>query len=453
MRFLPTTALTLFFLNFSFGQVTVGNTTLTEEVVVDNLDTPWEILWGPDDYIWITERGGTISRIDPDTYAVDELLTINEVYEESESGLLGMALHPDFTNPSTAFVYLVYTYDEGGGNQVEKLVRYTFDGTDLVSPTTLLDDIPANNNHSGSRIIITPDEKILMTTGDAQNTSLSQNESSLAGKVLRIDLDGGIPDDNPDPLSYVYTIGHRNPQGLVLGNNDILYSSEHGPSNDDEINIIEEDGNYGWPTVQGYCNSTSEQTFCNNNDVTEPIIAWTPTLAVAGLDYYNHPAIPEWQNSLLLTTLKERDFRVLQLNIDGNAIEDEAVYFNNKYGRLRDVCVSPDGAIYFSTSNRDGRGSPTTDDDRIIKLENEDYIPTGTGNKINAEQLQFFPNPVKEILHTSVSGEITVYDFASKPLIQTYGETVNISNLVSGVYLVKVLTEDGQQHIGKVIKQ
>lgn len=451
MRYLITSFLFLFSIT-TFSQITVGNTNVSVEVVAENLDTPWEILWGPDDHIWFTERGGTVSRMKPETNAIDEVLTINEVYEQSESGLLGMALHPDFNEPSTAFVYLVYTYDEGGGNQVERLARYTFNGTDLVSPLVLLDDIPANNNHSGSRIIITPDKKILMTTGDAQNTSLSQNTNSLAGKILRIDLDGGIPADNPDPSSYIYTIGHRNPQGLVWASNDIVYSSEHGPSSDDEINIINEDENYGWPNVYGYCDSGSEQTFCTNNGVTEPIEAWTPTLAVAGLDYYNHPAIPEWQNSLLLTTLKESDFRVLELNASGSDVINETVYFNGQYGRLRDICVSPEGVIYFSTSNRDGRGSPDAKDDRIIKLENEAYVPTGTGFYDSIDRT-YYPNPTKGLVHLSEVGEIKVYDQSSTMLLETQGDVVDLSRLKPGIYFVEVINSRGEKQMSKVVKQ
>jgi aldose sugar dehydrogenase len=188
--------------------------------------------------------------------------------------LLGMVLHPDFTNQP--FVYVVYNYSSGGYK--EKVVRFSFTGTALNSPFTIIDNIPAASIHNGSRLVITPDLKLFITTGDAANTALSQNTSSLAGKILRLNLDGTVPADNPLPGNPVWSWGHRNPQGLVFANN-ILYSSEHGPNTDDEVNIIEKGRNYGWPNVAGFCNTTAEQTFCSANNVVEPQKAWTPTIA------------------------------------------------------------------------------------------------------------------------------------------------------------------------------
>jgi glucose/arabinose dehydrogenase len=358
------------FLLESKSQILIGTTEIDTNTIATDLDTPWEILWGPDDMIWITEREGRVSRIDPETGNKEVLLEITDIVSESEeSGMLGMVLHPNFMHPDSQFVYLVYTYVSGGN--VERLVRYTFDSDTLRDEFILLDGIPAGYYHIGSRVIILPDRTILMSTGDVGSASYALDTNRLHGKFLRLNLDGSIPDDNPIPGSYVWSLGHRNPQGLVRAPSGIIYSSEHGPADNDEVNIIVKEGNYGWPEVHGFCDLPDEQTYCTANNAVEPIAAWTPTLAVCGIDFYDHYAIPEWQNSILLVTLKEDDLRVLKLNASGDTIVSEDTYFNNYFGRLRDVCVSPDGKIYLATSNQDGRANspfPTAQDDRIIEI-------------------------------------------------------------------------------------
>lgn len=427
------------------AQVVLDSTELDIRIVAQNLSVPWEILWGPDDKIWFTERPGRVSRVDPATGTVEQLLTISEVVAQGESGLLGMVLHPNFTHPDSQFVYLAYTYNAPG--RTERLVRYTYSDDKLVSPLILLDNIPAANTHNGSRLVISPDRKIFMSTGDAQNTALSQNTSSLAGKILRLNLDGSIPADNPFPGNPVWSYGHRNPQGLVLAPNGILYSSEHGPNTDDELNIIQRGRNFGWPSVNGFCNLPAEQTFCAANNVAEPIMAWTPTLAVAGLDYYDHPSIPEWRHALLMTTLKEDDLRVLRLNTEGDAVLSESIHFNNSFGRLRDVCVGPDGAVYLATSNRDGRannGFPVAEDDRIIQLVNLSYTTPVTG--LSERRPVFYPNPAGNTLHLHVAGgqKIRLFDLHMRLLMnETYLTSLDISQLPSGMYWLEVQTDTG----------
>jgi glucose/arabinose dehydrogenase len=361
-------ALVAFCLQLTNAQLLqLDSTELTVQVIAENLDTPWEILWGPDDMIWMTERKGLVSRIDPETGNKEVLLDIIEIVDEGlENGLLGMALHPNFEHPDSQFVYLVYTIFTQ--SRTERLVRYTFDSDTLIDELILLDGIDAALNHTGSRLQILPDRTILMSTGDAGSSGVSQDTLALAGKILRINLDGSVPEDNPIPDSHVWSIGHRNPQGLVRAPNGIIYSSEHGPSNDDEINIIEKDRNYGWPDVMGFCDLSAEQTFCTAYNVAEPIAAWTPTLAVCGLDYYDHDAIPEWKNTLLLTTLKARRVVALKLSQDGRSVLQEEEFFHQWWGRLRDICISPDGRVFIAVSNADGRGTIQPGDDRIVEI-------------------------------------------------------------------------------------
>jgi aldose sugar dehydrogenase len=318
-------------------------------IVKSGLNFPWEIIWGKDDHIWMTERDGRISRIDPSNGNSTFTFTIPEVVSNGEGGLLGMALHPDFAQ--NGFLYVVYDY-ENNGNYREKLVRYIYANNTLNDPFILLDGVIANVNHDGSRLWITNEAnpKIFMTTGDALDQSLPQNINTLNGKVLRLNLDGTVPPDNPFSNNPVWTYGHRNPEGLVMVN-DILYSSEHGPAIEDEINIIEESRNYGWPNVKGPCNG-AEISFCDTNNVKEPI--WSSgnsTIAVCGLDYYNKDLIPEWKNSLLMMTLKNSSIRQMKLSNDGLSIAQTQTFFKDQWGRLRDLCISPSGKVYVCTSN------------------------------------------------------------------------------------------------------
>ncbi len=324
-----------------------GAVEIQTRVLKDNLNFPWEILWGPDNKIWMTERGGKISRVDTATGTITPVFTIPDVSSQGEGGLLGMVLHPDFT--TSPFLYVAYDYDQSG-NYKGKVVRYTYSGSTLTSPFIIIDNISASNIHNGCRLLISSDAKLFITTGDASDQSNPQNNASVNGKILRLNLDGSIPSDNPTVGSPVWTKGHRNPQGLVFANN-MLYSSEHGPDSDDEVNIIEKGRNYGWPDVRGYCNESAEQTFCSANNIKEPIKAWTPTLAVSGMSFYNSDLIPQWKNSLLLATLKNS--RLMQLKLDDvhTSVIETNEFFANDYGRMRDVCISPDGKVYICTSN------------------------------------------------------------------------------------------------------
>lgn len=321
------------------------------------LNFPWEILWGKDDHLWITERPGRISKIDPKTGNVIFTAAIQDVATRGEGGLLGMVQHPDFL--SNGFLYVVYNYDKAG-SYTEKVVRLRFSNNALTEPLVLIDNIPAASIHNGSKLVITADSKLIITTGDAANTQASQELNSLSGKILRINLDGTIPSDNPFPNNPVWSFGHRNPQGLVLIN-DKLYASEHGPSIEDEVNLIQKGRNHGWPNVNGPCDG-SEVNFCTTNNVVTPI--WSSggsTIAVAGIDYYNNDRIGRWKNSILMTTLKDATMYQLKLNGSGH-VESVTEFFRSNWGRLRDLCISPAGRVYICTSNGGGN-------DRIVEIQ------------------------------------------------------------------------------------
>ncbi|WP_062057952.1 PQQ-dependent sugar dehydrogenase [Aquimarina longa] len=331
--------------------------------LTSTLSVPWELVWGPDNFLWVTERNGKISRINPDSKEQQLLYTIPNVAQVGESGLLGMVHHPDFDkNP---YLYLVYTYT-GDHGLLERLVRFTYTNNRLANETILIDKIPANSNHNGSRILITPDMHLIMTTGDAGNTNFSQDMKSLSGKVLRLNLDGSIPDDNPFKGSYIYSLGHRNAQGLALHPNGTLYSSEHGPSSDDEINIIKPGKNYGWSEVKGIIDTPNEKAFAANTEVIESIFDWTPTIAPSDLIYYTGDRIPEWTNKLLVSVLKDQKIIALTLSKDGTKIIEEKAFFDKQFGRIRDIAISPKGRVFIAT-NGNSYGD-TSNTHRIIEI-------------------------------------------------------------------------------------
>lgn len=364
------------------GHLQLDSSVLIMTEVAGDLEVPWEVTYGSDDRLWFTEQKGTVTRLNPETGEQKVLLQLPDVHYKKSRGLLGMALHPDLSREP--YVYLHYNFAFETENKIEeirsRLVRYTYQGDTLTDPEILLDSIPGKSYHNGSRIIITPDQKLFISIGDVGATELAQDLDHITGKILRMNLDGSVPEDNPFPNSLIWTWGHRNPQGLVYAPNGNIYSSGHGPNNDDEVNLIRKGSNYGWPYVEGYCDVENEKQFCKDSSVVEPLIAWTPTIAVAGLDYYAHETIPEWQNSLLLVNLKGRALRALDLNEAGDAVSQEHIFFQKHFGRMRDLAVAPNGDVYLATSNQDWhpRLQPFMYDslpeggDRIIRLQKAD---------------------------------------------------------------------------------
>ncbi len=341
---------------------TPSGTTLTVETLVGGLDTVWDMIWAPDGSLWLTERPGRVSRVDVRTGSLTVLAEI-DVVERSESGLMGIALHPDF--PERPWVYLVHSYGADGGIR-NRLVRMTYENGRLGRLQPLLEGMPGRGNHNGSRIVFGPDRLLYLTMGEAGDRPLSQDRRSLGGKILRLTEDGAPAPGNPFG-SEVWSWGHRNPQGLVFRpGTDELYSSEHGPRTDDELNRIEPGGNYGWPSVAGFCDDTDERVFCGANRVVEPLHSWTPTVGIAGADFVPAGAGTDWDGDLLVVALRGESLFRAVLSADGRAVRSVERLFQGEYGRLRDVLVGTEGTVYIGTSNQDGRGRPRSNDDRIL---------------------------------------------------------------------------------------
>lgn len=332
------------------------------EVVASGLTIPWSIVFLPDGRMWITERTGTVREVSGGVLNPSPIFTVPDVSAIGEGGLMGMCLHPSFSGNS--YVYLDYTDSPTN----EKIVRYTYSGGTFTSPTVMLNGITAASFHDGGRIRFGPDGKLYISTGDGGTAANAQSLSSLNGKILRVNDDGTIPADNPfastaGARGEIWTLGHRNPQGFDWDpNTGVMWESEHGPSGFDgpegydEINAIVKGSNYGWPTVVGSTPTAG---------MTPPAKLYVDPVAPSGLSFYNADLMPQFKGHFFVGCL--RGSCMLNLAPSGSAIASDSKMLS-LYGRLRAITVGPEGAIYFSTSNEDGRGTPQPGDDKVYRL-------------------------------------------------------------------------------------
>ncbi len=311
-----------------------------DEIILTDLEIPWEIAFLPDGRMLVTERPGSLVLVDESK----EIIEVDSVSHIGEGGLLGLAVHPDFSQNN--WIYLYFTSEENGEivNQVE---RFQLTDNNLTDQTVIIDNMPGGFTHNGGRIKFGPDGYLYISTGDAGNPNLSQDENSLAGKILRLNDDGSIPDDNPFE-NAVWSLGHRNPQGFTWDDQERLWATEHGSSAEDELNLIQPGENYGWPIIRG-----DEE----REDMVSPVIhsGTDTTWAPAGAVYF--------QGSIYFGGL--RGSRLYQYQIEEDQLVEHLV---DKYGRLRAVSLQNE-FLYLSTSNTDGRGNPVPEDDRVIKVD------------------------------------------------------------------------------------
>lgn len=320
-------------------------------IVAGDLEVPWAIAFLPDGTLLVTERPGRLTLIADDRR---RSIDVPGVRQAGEGGLMGLALHPRFVENS--WLYVCLTGEDGAGleNRVE---RYRYDGASLSEREVIVDDIPGAHFHDGCRLAFGPDGYLYATTGDAGARDRAQDRRSLSGKILRVTDDGGVPDGNPFN-TVVYTYGHRNPQGLAWGVDGRLWSTEHGRSGlgsgFDEVNLIEAGGNYGWPVIQG--------------DETEA--GMTSPFLHSGADYTWAPGGAAYLDGRLFFS----GLRGAALYEVGPLQEGRARlrgHFHDAFGRIREVAVGPDGLLYFTTSNRDGRGRTRAGDDKIVRVSRE----------------------------------------------------------------------------------
>ncbi len=439
---------------FSVLSIVLGCTSATQpppetfamRVVATGLNQPWELVFGPDAYLWVTERTGKrILRVNPADGSISALITITEAYQRGgQDGLLGMVLHPDLLQEQgNDYIYVAYTYDAAAGAAVDlraKIRRYSYDEATqtLDDALDLIANLPGSSDHNSGRLIFGPDEKLYYSIGDQGNNQFgnaclpilaqvlptaaevrAKDWTHYPGKVLRLNLDGSIPDDNPELAgvrSHIYSYGHRNVQGLVISADGKLYAAEHGPKSDDEVNLIQAGKNYGWPHVAGYQDDQAyvygnwsaapgcaqleysdfaiptsvpqaEESDWLDPDFTPPLatfysvaddydfqnadcapnefICW-PTIAPTGIDLYPAPAdgIPGWTPSLLMTALKTGTVYRMVLHEDGTALPGEAQPLFQTTNRYRDLALNPDGHIFYVITDennytQDRSGLPT----------------------------------------------------------------------------------------------
>lgn len=327
------------------------------KVIAEHLFVPWAIAISDEGKMYVTERSGTIRIIEESTLIKEPLITFLEPFiSGGEGGLMGIALDPSYSQ--NRYMYAMHSYFEGNrvNNRVVRLVEHNNKAS---MDKILIDKIPGGQIHNGGRIKIGPDNKLYITTGDAGNALLAQDPTNKAGKILRIELDGSIPLDNPINNSPVYSIGHRNPQGLAWNSKEVLYESEHGQLAHDEINIIKPGANYGWPLVQG--NENSKDAIIQKPLIQSGDDTWAPS----GISFVNQGP---WEGKLLVANLRGQQLLSMSFNGNGTVVKNVESWLKNQYGRLREVTQDKDGSIYLTTSNSDGRGKPDSSDDKIIKL-------------------------------------------------------------------------------------
>ena len=334
------------------------------ETFARGLEAPWAIDFAPDGRAFVTERVGRIRIVDNAKLGAEPWISI-DVAAVGEAGLLGLAIDPQFAQ--NRFVYVAYTYRSGIFQLRNRLVRLREDANTGkgILDKILIDDVVGANNHDGGRVKFGPDGKLYWTVGDAQTTRYAQNLKSLNGKILRLNSDGSIPNDNPFANSYVYSYGHRNPQGLAWqSGNGRLFATEHGPSGfqgccRDEVNLIEPGKNYGWPEARGDDKKDGMISPLLHAGTSE---TWAPSGAT-------FPTEGPWAGCFLFTGLRGQTlYRALVDSADPMRVARLERHFVQQFGRLRDIVEGPDKALYLLTSNRDGRGRPGPEDDRILRL-------------------------------------------------------------------------------------
>jgi len=345
------------------------------ETVATNLEVVWSIVFAPDDRMFFTERPGRVRIIEKGKLRAAPFFTIPDVEPSGESGLMGMTLHPQFAE--NHFVYLAYAYRENGDQRV-RVARYRETGETMIDAKTIIEGIPAARYHSGTRLKFGPDAKLYITTGDATKQSQAQKLDNLGGKTLRLNDDGTVPADNPfagqtGARPEIWTYGHRNAQGMDFQpETGLMFQTEHGPSiidgvslfkrtGGDEVNVVEKGKNYGWAKISHKTRREGMET---------PIVEYSPAVAPSSGMFYRGALFPQFKGNFFFGALKGE--AIIRLVLEGRRVVSQERLVEETYGRIREIAEAVDGSIYFSTSNRDGRGDPAREDDRILRI-----VPTG----------------------------------------------------------------------------
>ncbi len=424
---------------------TLDSTTLSIDVVIDKdrVDIPWEILWGPDDKLWMTD-GPRVLTWDPNTDVIDTLL------ERPYGNGLGMTLHPNF--PITPLLFVVFDTGHYYANSAQcELMRFEFDPIQqrFINDTTLLTYFHGGE-HSGGRLVFDTTGNLLLTTADYWPVldSLGFNQ----GKILRIAIDGSVPSDNPT-ADYTWTRDHRNPQGMCILPNGSIVVSEHGQSANNEINLLVPGENYGWPVWDGttctelYLDSCTSPTYENHLALT------TFDEPPSGIEFYSHATIPEFTNKLLTGILWYTGMKIFEVNSSYDAITSQSYHSGGLWAemsRIRDIAIRPDGSFYLITNDRE--------ESRIRHVYKQ---AISNINESPNQNWKIWPNPAKDIVHLSTAKtntelEITLLDIHGRSIAFDYSQyneetLLNLpSFLPNGLYFIR-LTQNGRSYIEKVM--
>ena len=359
------------------------------DTIAENLRVPWQIVFLPDKSLLFTEREGRVRIIRNNKLVAKPVLNLNDIVLRNKSGALGLCLHPDFSKNKQVYLASNYLLED---LMKLRIVRYELTRDSLLNPFVILKDIPANQNHTGCRLVFGPDRKLYITTGDADQPMMAQDLKAYNGKILRVNDDGSIPADNPfagndTARKEIWSFGHRNPQGIAFkSGTGLLYESEHGPTGGDEINLVKKGANYGWPGVHHDNQKPGMES---------PLKQYTPSIGPGETMFYNGSQFPGLKGKLLVACLRGES--ILNLTLKNNQITDQLVMFKNTYGRIRSLVTGPDGYIYFSTSMHDpGEGHPRDQhDDMILRMR-----PSGNG-PLNSQKLSSAKTPVNNNRNTT----------------------------------------------------
>jgi glucose/arabinose dehydrogenase len=333
------------------------------ETVASDLVVPWSLLFTSSSRLLVTERTGTIRAIEGGVLKQDPLITFLGVSSKAEEGLMGLAKDPQYDTNN--YLYACYAYETENG-LLDRVVRLVDAGSTIREDQIILDNIPAAAFHAGCALAFGPDNKLYITTGDATSKAIAQDLSNLGGKILRLERDGSVPDDNPFANSPIWSYGHRNPQGIAWHpKTQMLYATEHGPSGfdgaggGDEINLIEKGKNYGWPIVSHDKNEAG---------MVAPLTTFTPAEAPSSAAFYAGSVFPQFTNRLFFSALRGEGLVAVTIDDQNPSLITTIEKLNVSVGRVRSILEGPDGLIYFTSSNRDGRGTVNTLDDKVYRL-------------------------------------------------------------------------------------
>ncbi|MCR9261232.1 MAG: PQQ-dependent sugar dehydrogenase [Pseudomonadaceae bacterium] len=323
--------------------------------IADNLNFPWSIAFLPNGDHLVTELGGNLLRISADGSSTVAIEGVPVVYRASQGGLFDVVLDPDFSQNRK--IYLSYAAGDAEQNSTV-VASARLSGNNLEGTEVLFSSAPKKYAplHYGGRLAWLPDETLLLTTGDGFDfREQAQNLETHFGKTIRLSRDGTAPADNPfSNAPYVWSYGHRNPQGLAVSNSGVVFQHEHGPQGGDEVNIIEPGNNYGWPAITygvDY-NGAYVSPFTEFAGMQQPIKVWVPSIAPSGLMIYEGSMFPQWRGDLFVGALVDAEVRHLQM--DNREVVEETVAFGEISERIRDIRQAPDGSIYVLTDGEGG---------------------------------------------------------------------------------------------------